>query len=363
MPELDNDGLWDDDPGAISTYTGRKVNPLTMTASDVSIVDIAASLARQCRYNGHVDSFLSVARHSMWVSEMLPDHLKMAGLLHDAAEAYLGDLVRPLKHGPMGTLYLEAEEHVEQVIAKAFGLPYPIPAEVKEADRRVLMDIEIAGREYRWVHFDYVPSAEQGMFMAAFERLSKPPAMVVGISGRQRSGKSEVGRVFRKFGFVEVHVGNEITAELIEAGFQPTANGGVHMPIPQWLEYHDYEWLKDNTNLREAQIDHGMVRRNENPDYWLMKTMERVKPGGRYVFTSVRFPNEADAIREVGGEVWRINRRGYNPADGADVTETAMDDYPHFARRIHNAGVDLPGLHRSIADLAVQAFPALRQVP
>lgn len=148
---LDKEGLHIGSEGSITTWTGKRVNPLALDPDLVDIFDIARALSRQCRYNGHVGGFLSVARHSIWVADRLgmngigrPD-LMLTGLLHDAAETYLGDLVRPLKHSEFGKAYLVAEEQAEAAIAKRFGTPFPMPPEVKEADSWVLTHLELAG--------------------------------------------------------------------------------------------------------------------------------------------------------------------------------------------------------------------------
>ena len=81
----------------IQTYTGRKFFPLTDEPGEIDLRDIAHSLALQCRFNGHCRQFYSVAEHSVRVSHILPDEEAAWGLLHDAAEAYVSDLPRPLK--------------------------------------------------------------------------------------------------------------------------------------------------------------------------------------------------------------------------------------------------------------------------
>ena len=99
----------------------------------------AHALARICRYNGHVEGFLSVAEHSLDVVERLRDmgapvEVQAQGLLHDAAEAYLGDMVGPLKHHPAMQEFRDAEKRVEAAIAARFGLPEQLDPRVKEAD-------------------------------------------------------------------------------------------------------------------------------------------------------------------------------------------------------------------------------------
>lgn len=128
-PELIGDkrnGDW------METYTGIRFYPLDAREEEIHIVDIAHALSLQCRFNGHCKEFYSVAQHSVLVSDLLPKGLKLAGLLHDAAEAYLGDMIRPLKNSMVQ--YKDAEWHLEKVIAKSFGLQFPFPAAVKQAD-------------------------------------------------------------------------------------------------------------------------------------------------------------------------------------------------------------------------------------
>lgn len=154
----DNEGLFVTTPNTMCTWSQRRINPFEMTADDVVIEDIAHALSRQCRYNGHCYGHLSVARHSIWVQERLEDEgfgggTLLLGLLHDAAEAYIGDIIRPLKHNPaFGSVYGELEAHVEACISEHFGLPYPHPPWIKEADNFVLVHKELGGPEWRWTY-------------------------------------------------------------------------------------------------------------------------------------------------------------------------------------------------------------------
>ncbi len=83
----------------IVTYTGKVFDLLNPTPDKVCIEDIAHSLAYQCRYTGHTREFYSVAQHCVLMAENpdLPGD-PMAKLMHDAAEAYIGDIARPWKH-------------------------------------------------------------------------------------------------------------------------------------------------------------------------------------------------------------------------------------------------------------------------
>lgn len=118
------------------THTNRRFYPDDPRVEDIVIDDIAHSLARICRYNGHVHEHYSVAQHSVLVSDILEPELKMLGLLHDAAEAYIGDVIRPLK--VLLPDYQKIEARVEDAVCERFGLPMPPwPSAIKDADMRM----------------------------------------------------------------------------------------------------------------------------------------------------------------------------------------------------------------------------------
>jgi hypothetical protein len=120
------------------TFTGRKYWPLDPRAEEVEIETIAHHLAMKARYNGATRGFLSVAEHSVYVSLFEPHLDPMEKLLHDASEAYNGDLIRPLKYDPtFSGPFKRVEELNERAVAERFGLQYPFPASVKRADEAV----------------------------------------------------------------------------------------------------------------------------------------------------------------------------------------------------------------------------------
>jgi 5'-deoxynucleotidase YfbR-like HD superfamily hydrolase len=121
----------------MQTYTGKLVDLANFKPEDVRLPDISHALSIINRFTGHSKCPYSVAQHSVAVSKLTPPAHAMWGLMHDASEAYLGDVATPLKY--MLPDYLELEEHVQKTIAKAFALKWPMPPEVKRADTAALM--------------------------------------------------------------------------------------------------------------------------------------------------------------------------------------------------------------------------------
>jgi 5'-deoxynucleotidase YfbR-like HD superfamily hydrolase len=116
----------------VSTFSGNRFYPLEPRIDRVQIEDIAHGLAYQCRFNGQTREFYSVAQHSLIVASLVPSHLRLAALLHDAAEAYLGDMVKPLKVllPEFGAL----EDKVTALIGAAFAIDFSEYAPIKRAD-------------------------------------------------------------------------------------------------------------------------------------------------------------------------------------------------------------------------------------
>ena len=119
MPEL---SPW------IETFTGKEFYFLDPTPDSIDIRDIAHSLAFTCRYTGHSKRFYSVAEHSILVSYLANDPL--AGLLHDASEAYITDIASPIK--PYLSNYKELEDMLMGRIASKFGFDYPFDPDIKD---------------------------------------------------------------------------------------------------------------------------------------------------------------------------------------------------------------------------------------
>jgi hypothetical protein len=121
----------------MQTFTGRQFWPIDPRPEEVFIEDIAHGLANSCRYAGHCLRFYSVAEHSVLLSYIVPSSMALTGLLHDATEAYVVDIPRPLK--PYLTGFKEIEHTVWRAIATRFGCPEELPPEIKVADNAMLL--------------------------------------------------------------------------------------------------------------------------------------------------------------------------------------------------------------------------------
>jgi hypothetical protein len=122
----------------LQTYTGAAFYPLDPRQDEIRFDDIAAALSKLCRYGGHCIRFYSVAEHCVHMASVAPDRWKLQALMHDAAEAYLIDLPRPIKRNIPA--YSEIEIKLEKMIFERFGIEWPPSYAVAELDNRILTD-------------------------------------------------------------------------------------------------------------------------------------------------------------------------------------------------------------------------------
>jgi len=140
----------------IQTFSGGSIDPLNPLPEDINIEDIAHALSNQCRFTGHTRAFYSVAQHSVLASiyaeDVDPELAKQAFpsctvgrdlaklmLMHDASEAYLMDLPRPLKnHADFATSYKMAEERLMLIISNLFQFRWPMCDVARLIDNRML---------------------------------------------------------------------------------------------------------------------------------------------------------------------------------------------------------------------------------
>ena len=121
----------------MQTFTGAQFFPMDPRPEDIDPRDIAHALSLLCRYGGHVTRFYSVAEHCVLMAGAVPREDALAALLHDATEAYVVDVPRPLKR--YLPEYRRIEDTVWQAIAERFGVNPILPASVHDADSRILL--------------------------------------------------------------------------------------------------------------------------------------------------------------------------------------------------------------------------------
>jgi len=128
----------------IRTYSGKYIDVFNLKEGDIDIKDIVVSLSRAPRYGGHMKKQISVLRHTLHVISFLKDDKNILGaLLHDASEAYLCDMPKPIKDRLPE--YQKLEHSVMLAISAKYGFEYPLNDDVKNADRAAL--------EYEFISF------------------------------------------------------------------------------------------------------------------------------------------------------------------------------------------------------------------
>lgn len=185
----------------METSTGRKFWPARPRIQDITVFDIAHALAMKCRYNGHSRKFYSVAEHCVLLSGYarylgLPVETQYHLLMHDANEAYLPDVPRPIKH--FFPDLLKMEHQLDAMIREWAGLGPVVPHVVKELDSRVIKDerAQVMGPSDNSWKTDALqalgiaipahgPSEAERMFLNAFqlvgsEHLKRPTLLVFG---------------------------------------------------------------------------------------------------------------------------------------------------------------------------------------
>lgn len=168
----------------IQLFSGKRFWPLDPRPEDILLEDIAHALSNVCRFTGHVREFYSVAQHSVFVSHRVPEEHALWGLLHDASEAYVCDVARPVKRQREMTHYRLAEKEIMRAVCQRFGLPEVEPAAVKLADNRALYTeardlLPVIAPEWTWHAEPYdvrvgglPPATAKRLFLARFAALT-----------------------------------------------------------------------------------------------------------------------------------------------------------------------------------------------
>ena len=144
----------------MQTFSGRQFWPLDPRVDEIEIIDIAAALAKLCRFGGQTLRFYSVAEHCVLLARDarwrgLAPAVVLCLLMHDASEAYLCDIIRPVK--PALSNYISIETALMAAIALRFGLQWPMPAIVKEMVKAMVLDEQrqvMAPPPVPWLTYD-----------------------------------------------------------------------------------------------------------------------------------------------------------------------------------------------------------------
>lgn len=125
--------------GWIITQSGRKVDVFNPTPESLDIQDIAHALSMICRFGGHIKEFYSVAQHSILVSYICNKKYALQGLMHDATEAFCGDVIRPIKRNIQ--FFIDMENGLHNAINVKFKLHWNdlIHRSIKRADNIALL--------------------------------------------------------------------------------------------------------------------------------------------------------------------------------------------------------------------------------
>ncbi len=170
-------------PNCIRTFTGRYINLLEPDPIDIYPADIAIGLARLCRFGGHTNKFYSVAEHSDWCRQEIElkypknDALAFKALIHDAHEAYLGDVVTPLK--ALLPQYENIANKMQQAINVRFGVT------ISADDEKKIKEIDVAALHYEWdkkvmksAGLQLDEKTRIDVWLAHFVRLCKTPFVI-----------------------------------------------------------------------------------------------------------------------------------------------------------------------------------------
>jgi hypothetical protein len=158
-------------PDCIRTFSGKYVNVFEPDPETICIEDIAHALSHQCRFGGHLPQFYSVAQHSIFCADLAEDQHKLAALMHDASEAYLLDVPRPIKLRLDN--YKAIEDNLMTLIAAKFNFSFPLDPHIKVVDEHMLrtewVTLMLECREYKFEV--YSPQKAKIFFLRKFQEL------------------------------------------------------------------------------------------------------------------------------------------------------------------------------------------------
>ena len=179
---------------------------------------------------------------------------------------------------------------------------------------------------------------------------------LLGLSGYARSGKDTVADILFDHGFKRLAFADTLREAIYRLNptvFLQNDDWAGFVPLQEVVDTFGWEQAKKVTpEVRDLlqRLGTEVGRDMFGTNFWVDQTFRKLEsdPGQRFVLTDVRFPNEADAVRDAGGFVLRVRREGFGPVNGHS-SETALDGY-EFDAFIDNDGT-IPELATQVAEL------------
>jgi dephospho-CoA kinase len=172
--------------------------------------------------------------------------------------------------------------------------------------------------------------------------------MIIGLSGYAQSGKDTTAKILiDEFGFNRVAFADKIRLFLLE--INPLLSDGY--PLKSVVNEYGWDVAKSRNEVRRLMQETGVAARNLfDQDFWVNAAFKDLDPVERVVVTDVRFRNEADYIKELGGYVWRISRSSVEAVNN-HVSENDLDNYFFDAVITNNSTIE--DLHKNIRNLLI----------
>ena len=185
-----------------------------------------------------------------------------------------------------------------------------------------------------------------------------PRVEILGLSGWARNGKDTVAdHLISKYGYERISFAAPMKEALYRLNPKITINNVVSTPIRIGVDIYGWDDLKTHgPEVRELLQRFGteVGREMFGEDFWVNAAIDSIEDGSRVVVSDVRYPNEADAIKKLGGEVWRVVRPGFGAANG-HASEHALNNYEFDYILDNNSGMEL--LYDSVdSKLAVKSY-------
>jgi hypothetical protein len=176
-----------------------------------------------------------------------------------------------------------------------------------------------------------------------------PRVTILGISGWARNGKDTIAdHLIANYGYERVSFAAPMKEALYRLNPRITIDGVMSTPLKIGVDVYGWDDLKTHgPEVRELLQRFGTEVGRElwGEDFWVNAAVDTIKDGSRVVVSDVRYPNEADAIKKLGGEIWRIVRPEFGAAND-HASEHALNDYKFD--HIFENNSDIESLHKSI---------------